>query len=262
MIRSPIHKALSTLRKHRVRALLMGGQACILYGGAEFSRDVDLAVLADERNLVRLRAALNELRAVPVFVPPLGAEVLLQGHACHFRCAAAGAAGLRIDVMSVLHGCEPFETLWSRRRTLLLKDVGRVHLLALPDLVRAKKTQRDKDWPMVRRLLEADYHRRSGKPSREAVVFWLREIQTVELLIALCRRFPAVARTWANSRPALRQGLQGDRGGVERALQAEQESARAADREYWRPLRAQLASWRRSVHSTSSTRTTRRSRVD
>ena len=57
MIPNPIGKVLSTFRKHRVRALLMGGQACILYGAAEFSRDVDVAILASEANLQRLRAA-------------------------------------------------------------------------------------------------------------------------------------------------------------------------------------------------------------
>jgi len=50
---SPIGRVLSTLRKHRVQALLMGGQACILYGAAEFSRDVDIAVLASPENLER-----------------------------------------------------------------------------------------------------------------------------------------------------------------------------------------------------------------
>jgi hypothetical protein len=39
----------------------MGGQACILYGAAEFSRDVDVA--ADDGNLHRLRRALAELQA-------------------------------------------------------------------------------------------------------------------------------------------------------------------------------------------------------
>ena len=29
------------MRAHRVRALLMGGQACVFYGAAEFSRDTD-----------------------------------------------------------------------------------------------------------------------------------------------------------------------------------------------------------------------------
>ena len=37
------------MRVHRVRALLMGGQACVFYGAAEFSRDTDFAVLADAR---------------------------------------------------------------------------------------------------------------------------------------------------------------------------------------------------------------------
>jgi hypothetical protein len=36
----------------------MGGQACVLYGAAEFSRDIDLAILADPHNLSRLGEAL------------------------------------------------------------------------------------------------------------------------------------------------------------------------------------------------------------
>jgi hypothetical protein len=35
----------------------MGGQACVFYGGAEFSRDTDLAILADPENLKRLQQA-------------------------------------------------------------------------------------------------------------------------------------------------------------------------------------------------------------
>jgi hypothetical protein len=226
----------------------MGGQACILYGAAEFSRDVDVAVLADDRNLSRLQAALDELRAQPVFVPPLSVEVLRRGHACHFRCRAAGVDGLRIDVMSVLHGCAPFEQLWARRKTLALPGVGRLHLLALPDLVQAKKTQRDKDWPMIRRLMEADYHQ-SRKPTRARVSFWLQQLRTSELLVALCRRHAALARALAKNRPALRLALRGDEAGVERALQAEQETARRLDRTYWQPLRAELLRWRRQARS-------------
>lgn len=41
---SPIPKVLSTFHRKRVRALVMGGQACILYGATEFTRDVDFAV--------------------------------------------------------------------------------------------------------------------------------------------------------------------------------------------------------------------------
>jgi hypothetical protein len=52
----------------------MGGQACILYGAAEFSRDIDLAVLASAKNLQHLRDALAELRAEPVYLLPQGEE--------------------------------------------------------------------------------------------------------------------------------------------------------------------------------------------
>ena len=54
------------MREHRVRALLMGGQACVFYGAAEFSRDTDFAILADAANLRRLRQALADLQAVPI----------------------------------------------------------------------------------------------------------------------------------------------------------------------------------------------------
>jgi hypothetical protein len=58
------------MRTHRVRALLMGGQACVFYGAAEFSRDTALAILADAGNLARLRRALAELQAECIAVPP------------------------------------------------------------------------------------------------------------------------------------------------------------------------------------------------
>ena len=47
----------------------MGGQACVFYGAAEFSRDTDFAFLADTANLARLRKALAELEARVIAVP-------------------------------------------------------------------------------------------------------------------------------------------------------------------------------------------------
>ena len=57
LIPNPIHKVLSIFQGCEVRALLMGGQACVFYGGAEFSRDTDFAILADAENLKRLQRA-------------------------------------------------------------------------------------------------------------------------------------------------------------------------------------------------------------
>ncbi|MEX1041942.1 MAG: hypothetical protein WDZ51_14980 [Pirellulaceae bacterium] len=46
MIPNPILKVLSTLTSHEVQHLLMGGQACVFYGAAEFSRDCDIVFVA------------------------------------------------------------------------------------------------------------------------------------------------------------------------------------------------------------------------
>ena len=59
------------MREHLVRCLLMGGQACVLYGAAEFSRDADFAILASEANAVRLRTVMENLRAEVIDVPPI-----------------------------------------------------------------------------------------------------------------------------------------------------------------------------------------------
>lgn len=63
MIPNPILKVLLTLTASRVKYLLMGGQACVFYGAAEFSRDTDIAVLSDTDNLTRLSEALDALQA-------------------------------------------------------------------------------------------------------------------------------------------------------------------------------------------------------
>lgn len=134
----------------------MGGQACVFYGAAEFSRDTDLAILANSENLARLDNALEDLQAAVIALPPFEAKYLRKGHAVHFRCHHPDALGMRIDVMSKMRGVDSFPKLWTRRTTLSMDD-GKIELMSLPDLVQAKKTQRDKDWPMLRRLIEVNY---------------------------------------------------------------------------------------------------------
>ena len=93
MIPNPIRRVLSSIEARRVRALLMGGQACVLYGAAEFSRDTDLAILASSANLARLWEALDDLRAEVIAVPP-------------------------------------FSKLWARRTSLVLSDGARCEVMA------------------------------------------------------------------------------------------------------------------------------------
>jgi hypothetical protein len=96
----------------QVRYLLMGGQACVLYGAAEFSRDCDIAILCEPTDLGRLQGALDELQARTIVVPPFEADYLLRGHAVHFRCEAPGVENIRLDVMSSMRGAAPFDELW------------------------------------------------------------------------------------------------------------------------------------------------------
>lgn len=240
MIPNPIHKVLSTLSTHEVRYLLMGGQACVLYGAAEFSRDCDVAILCDAQNLERLAAALVELSAQPIAVPPLTADYLERGHAVHFRCQTPDAVGMRLDVMSKMRGVAPFEELWSRRSTVIDEEGGRYELMALPDVVAAKKTQRDKDWPMIRRLVEASYAEHRARPTPEQTEFWLLEARSPEILIQVAADLPDVAARLESVRPLLKYARIAERDQIENELAEEERSEREADRAYWRPLKEEL----------------------
>ena len=240
MIPNPIRKVLSTLAAQQVRALLMGGQACVFYGAAEFSRDTDIAVLAEPDNLDRLQAALTDLQARRIAVPPFELDYLLRGHAVHFRCGHPDAAEMRVDVMSVMRGVAPFPELWERRTVLADADGTSYELLALPDLVAAKKTQRDKDWPMLRRLLEADYYAEHETAGPERVRFWLRELRTPELLLELTGQHPALCQELMPTRPLLNSAVTGDASALQVGLDAEEKHERELDRQYWQPLKAEL----------------------
>jgi hypothetical protein len=224
------------MRAQRVRALLMGGQACVFYGAAEFSRDADFAILADAANLARLRKALAELQAEPIAVPPFEIKYLRQGHAVHFRCWHPEALRMRVDVMSKMRGVDSFAKLWKRRTTLQIPGGEKCELLSLPDLVQAKKTQRDKDWPMIRRLIEASFFENREKPSPMQIRFWLTELRTLQLLFEVARKNPKAAKKLAAKRPLLRVALAGEMEKLKKALAVEELVERENDRRYWLPL--------------------------
>ena len=221
----------------------MGGQACVFYGATQFSRDLDLLILLSPNNLDHLRTTLEDLDAVPIAVPPFESRHLEEGLAVHFRCRREDVAKLRIDVMSKLRGVDSFDHLWKRRTTIEAEGVT-VDLLGIQDLVRAKKTQRDKDWPMIRRLVEQTYLDRSSEPTRESIAFWLRELRTPEFLIEVAAAYPAAASS--APRPAVEAAIASDIDAVERALVDEELEERRRDREYWAPLKRELESLRHS----------------
>lgn len=240
MIPNPILKVLSSMRGHHVQCLLMGGQACVFYGAAEFSRDTDLAILADSENLSRLQAALDALQADLIAVPDFDMAHLNCGHAVHFRCKHPEAFGMRVDVMAKMRGVDSFPDLWERRTTIEMPGGNQCDLLSLPDLVLAKKTQRDKDWPMIRRLVEAHYFENHEHPNADQIAFWFQELRTPSLLIDSARRWPIEAKQASVSRNLIAAAIDGDESTLETELLAEEQAERIKDKAYWLPLKQEL----------------------
>ena len=218
----------------------MGGQACVFYGAAEFSRDIDFAILVSATNFSRINLVLKDLQAEVIAVPPFQAKYLRKGHAVHFRCHDQNVEGLRIDVMTKMRGVDEFDKLWRRRVTLSLEDGTKCELMSLPDLVRAKKTQRDKDWPMLRRLLENDYFNHRKDPTPGQIRFWLLEMRTPELLREAANEHPAAAMGLSRKRPLLRLMDPEQEASLRKALLEEENTEREADRKYWNPLKQEL----------------------
>jgi hypothetical protein len=54
----------------------MGGQACVFYGAAQVSKDIDFLILAEEENFRKLQNALDELQAKRIAIPPFLPEAL------------------------------------------------------------------------------------------------------------------------------------------------------------------------------------------
>jgi hypothetical protein len=227
----------------------MGGQACVLYGAAEFSRDTDLVLIASEENLALLRIALRELQCKRIALPPFERQYLLRGHAIHFRSYHPESVHMRLDIMSTMRGVDPFDQLWERRSCLGSNESNLYNVLSLPDLVQAKKTQRDKDWPMIRRLLEADYVRQDN-PTKEQVRFWLLQSRTPEMIIEVAQTYIQECEVLSNVRKVLQFAKTADKSAIETELMREEIEEREADRSYWEPLRKELEVLRHMDYAT------------
>jgi hypothetical protein len=241
LIPNPILKVLSTFQKHQIRALLIGGQAAILYGAAEFSRDSDFVLFVTRENLELLVGALDELEAERIVFPPLTLSALRKGHGVHLRCRAAGVKAQRVDLLGRL---QPFSQLWERRHFAKLPDGGLLPVIGLHDLVQSMKIQRDKDWVMLRRLVENDIVLHRSAPQPGHVRWWLIEGREPISLISLAAEFPKEAQRAILKRPLLRSAVSGDSVQLAAGLWQEEQLERAKDRAYWKPLRREVEAMR------------------
>lgn len=224
----------------------MGGQACVFYGAAQVSKDVDFLLLADEANFGKLHQALDLLQAKRIAVPAFSAAVLERGHAVHFRCQAPVVDGLRLDLMTRIRELRDFDVLWARRTVVEDADGNVFDLLSVPDLVAAKKTQRAKDWPVIEALVSIHYIENRSSPEPDWITFWLLESRSPELTIELVQEFPAETMTLLQRRPLLRLAVTGDMPRLREALDAEVRAEQEKDRAYWEPLKREMEAFRRA----------------
>ncbi len=244
MTRNPILKVLFTFKRFRVKSLLIGGQASIIYGASEFSRDTDFVVLCDAGNLERIKKSLRYLKAENIYVPPLEKKYLDKGHACHFRSHCKSSRGMRIDILAKLRGCDDFEKLWKRRYMVKLPANKSIDVISLEDLVSSKKTQRNKDWFMLNNLIQNDIVL-TRKPVIGKIKWWFMECRNPETLIDLAGRYRKIAERTKEARPLLKYALQGKSRDLQDALKKEELAEREKDRKYWQPLRKELEVLRR-----------------
>lgn len=149
--------------------------------------------------------------------------------------------------MARMRGVDSFQKLWQRRTTLELPGGEKCDLMSLPDLVQAKKTQRDKDWPMIRRLVEANFFENRKNPNSAQIRFWLRELRTPELLVEVAKHNPKPAKRLVPGRPLLQAALAGQIKKLTDEILEEEFAEREKDRLYWLPLKKELEQLRHST---------------
>ena len=238
-----------------VRYLLISGQATVLYGAATFSEDVDLWVDPETVNLQALTRALRDCGARYYKLTPSMTQVMAErGHGFHFVLPTDGLAPeTYLDVLGQPPRVGSFGDARAEARSFDT-DWGRVPTIGVRQLVEVKKTQRIGDYPIISRLVLL--HLEHTPPDAERLDWALRNVMTVGDLCTLFRVNGAAVEQFDLALPNP-VAPHRDRllSGVELPEAAEDEidawlggritELRKADRQYWRPIIAELRELRR-----------------
>jgi predicted nucleotidyltransferase len=124
------------LQKHRVRYVVIGGEAVIFYGHARFTGDVDFFYSTDLENTECLFAALVEFwdGNVPGIRGP--AELREPGYIVQF-----GRPPNRIDLLSSADGVT-FEEVWQTRQIVDIEGPGKLQtaIIDIGKLIQNKRS--------------------------------------------------------------------------------------------------------------------------
>jgi hypothetical protein len=123
------------LNRHRVRYLIAGGVAANLHGSVRATRDVDVLVPRDRRNMARLLLALGEL--------PYGLARELDPDEIVNNPVTIVGDDPRVDVLTIAWTVT-FDHAYPKRIVRRIQGI-RVPYLALTDLIASKQTGRATD---------------------------------------------------------------------------------------------------------------------
>lgn len=127
------------LNRYNVKYLIVGGEAVIYYGYPRFTGDIDFYFQAQEQNVDRLWAALNDFWGGDVPAIDAKEELLQKGMIFQF-----GLPPNRIDLINRIDG-ETFENAWASRNTEEVKlggNVQKLEYIGLESLIKNKRSVR------------------------------------------------------------------------------------------------------------------------
>ncbi len=238
-----------------VEYLLISGQATVLYGAATFSEDIDLWVNPTSENRDRLLGALRACGACHYkLTPPLTVEHLQRGHGFHYILGRETADEVFLDVMGTPPRVGGFPEARQSRRWM---DTGwgRLPVVGLRHLVELKKTQRLEDYAIISRLARLWFAQPECPQEPEDYrwawenVFTLGDLQSfVEqrpaVLDCVPSHFPSTVHEFARQAAADVEMPEGLEEAVSGWLQSRMARLQKADRDYWRPIIAELKRFR------------------
>lgn len=133
----------SSLQKHKVRYVTIGGVAAILHGVPRTTFDLDILIEATLDNAQRLLTALFDAGLGTAEMTT--AEELLKHEITIFR------DNVRIDVQTATPGIE-FEAAWQKKEVMKYRK-QEFYVVSLEDLIASKRAAgRDKDLEDIRLL--------------------------------------------------------------------------------------------------------------
>ncbi|MBN2124137.1 MAG: nucleotidyltransferase [Deltaproteobacteria bacterium] len=148
-----IQEFLGLLDEHRVRYVIVGGEAVIYYGHARLTGDVDFFYDPSPPNALKIHKTLERFwdGDIPGLESP--EDLKEPGIIMQF-----GMPPNRIDLINTIDGVT-FEEAWTNRTTVEVEMKGRsvpVHFIGLDQLIRNKEAiQRPKDQEDLKYLREA-----------------------------------------------------------------------------------------------------------